>query len=84
MFGLNKDKKDKAPKPFFTFPLEKDIEDEEKAKAMIKEVEKQIHTLKNAIKDGAKPEEYEALGTLLHGYSCLLKLFNHTPTKNNK
>ena len=42
--------------------------------------EKQILALKKNIRDGASPEEYEKLGTLLHGYSALLKILNKAPS----
>jgi hypothetical protein len=77
MFGFKK-KKDK-PNPFFKFPLEDDIEDQDKVKAMMEAAEKQILELKKTIKDGASPEDYEKLGTLLHAYSALLKIFNRMP-----
>ncbi|MCH9617365.1 MAG: hypothetical protein SP4CHLAM5_09690 [Chlamydiia bacterium] len=82
MFGMNKKGKDKEPKPFFEFPLQKDIQNPDKLKEMMESAEKQILHLKKAIQTGAKPEEYEQLGTLLHAYSALLKVFNAVPTKN--
>lgn len=81
MFGFNKKGKEKESKPFFEFPLEKDIQDSDKLEAMMESAEKQISILKKAIQEGAKPEEYEKLGILLHGYSALLKVFNKTPKK---
>lgn len=83
MFGFNKKGKEKEPKPFFEFPLEKDIQDPDKLKTMMDSAEKQILALKKAIKEGAKPEEYEKLGTLLHGYSALMKIYSKAP-KNHK
>lgn len=81
MFGLNKkDKgKGKQPKSFFEFPLEEDIKNPDKLKLMMEAAEKQILELKKTIREGAKPEEYEKLGTLLHGYSALLKTLNQVP-----
>jgi hypothetical protein len=79
MFGLNKNKKDKSSKPFFKFPLETDLEDEDKLKVMMENAEAQILALKKTIKDGASPEEYEKIGTLLHAYSALLKILNRVP-----
>ena len=81
MFGFNKKGKEEEPKPFFEFPLEQDIQKPEKLKEMMESAEKQILILKKAIQEGAKPEEYEKLGTLLHGYSALLKIFNKAPKK---
>ena len=81
MFGFNKKSKEQEPKPFFEFPLQKDIQDPDKLKAMMESAEKQILLLKKAIQEGAKPEEYEKLGTLLHGYSALLKILNTSPKK---
>lgn len=80
MFGFSK--KEKNPNPFFKFPLEEDIEDGDKVKAMMESAEKQILELKKTIKEGASPEDYEKLGTLLHAYSALLKIFNRVPEKN--
>jgi hypothetical protein len=78
MFGLNKDKKGKGKdhKPFFEFPLEQDMQDQKKLENMMISCEKQIAILKKNIREGAKPEEYEHLGILLHGYSALLKIIN--------
>ncbi|MCH9811412.1 DUF5398 family protein [bacterium] len=82
MFGFNKKGKEKEPKAFFEFPLEQDIQNPEKLKVMMDSAEKQILILKKAIQEGAKPEEYEKLGTLLHGYSALMKIFSKAPKKN--
>ena len=81
MFGLNKNKKDKESKPFFTFPLEAEMKNADKHKVMLENAEKQIQSLKTTIKEGASPEEYEKLGTLLHGYSALLKILHKVPEK---
>jgi len=77
MFGLNK--KDKKPNPFFRFPLEDDIANATKLKEMMDHAEKQVLMIKKAIKDGASPDEYEKLGTLLHAYGALLKIFSRVP-----
>lgn len=84
MFGLNKGKKGNEDKPFFQFPLEKDIDSPEKVKDMMEAAEKKILTIKKCIKEGAKPEDFEKLGTLLHAYSALLKIFNQIPSELNK
>ncbi len=81
MFGFNKKGKEQEAKPFFEFPLEKDIQNPDKLKEMMEATEQQILVLKKAIQEGAKPEEYEKLGILLHGYSALLKIFNKAPKK---
>ncbi len=81
MFGLNKNKNGKEPKPFFKFPLETEIEDADKLQVMMENAEKQILALKTTIKEGASPEDYEKLGTLLHAYSALLKILNRVPEK---
>ena len=85
MFGLNKNKKGKGkgPKPFFEFPLEKDMQDGGKLEDMMEACEKQINALKKSIREGAKPEEYDQLGTLLHGYSALLKIINAAPKQGS-
>ncbi|MCH9621321.1 MAG: hypothetical protein S4CHLAM20_07400 [Chlamydiia bacterium] len=79
MFGLNK--KDKKPNPFFRFPLEQDLENTEKLKEMMDHAEKKILAIKKTIKEGASPDDYEKLGTMLHGYGALLKIFSRVPGK---
>ena len=81
MFGLKNNKDDDKPKPFFSFPLEKEIEDPKKSEEMLKNVETKISALKKVIREGASPEEFENLGMLLHGYSALLKILSLAPNK---
>ena len=85
MFGLNKNKKGKGKegKPLFEFPLEKDMQDQKKLESMMVSCEKQITELKKTIREGSKPEEYEQLGILLHGYSALLKIINQAPKQGS-
>ena len=78
MFNLDKNKKDEenSPKPFFEFPLEEELKNEEKVNTMIKDIEAEVNEIKQAIKQGADPDNFEKLGTLLHGYSALLKMLS--------
>lgn len=82
MLGSNK--KDKDSKPFFEFPLEQDLKDETKTTKMIENVENQIKAIKKVVKEGSKPEEFENLGVLLHGYSALLKILNDSSSTDKK
>ena len=77
MFGLEKQKDE----PFFTFDLEKEMQNPEKQAATVKRVESHIQEIKQTLRNGAKSKEFEDLGFLLHGYSALLKVLTKIQEK---
>jgi Family of unknown function (DUF5398) len=77
MFGLKKEDK----KPIFEFDLEKELKDDKKLKLLMQKAEKQILEIKGILRKGAKEEDFEKLGLLLHGYSALLKTISNVTTK---
>ena len=79
MFNPKQDKKGGVT--FMGFDLQKDMEDPEKLKSYLAKAEKNILEIKNQLRQGTKPEEYENFGTLLHGYSALLKILTSSQAK---
>ena len=72
MYGLEKN-----PKVNFEMDLEKDLKkDPSKARLMIKTVEGKIQEIKSLLREGSKGADFDNLGTLLHGYSAMLKTLN--------
>ncbi len=70
MFGL-----EKSPREKFDFDLEVDIkENPKKAKELISRIENNINKIKQALKKGGTEELLKKLGTLLQGYTALLKV----------
>ena len=70
MFGL-----EKKPKNFFEFDLEKEIKKDAKYAKKIKEgVEARIHELKADLRKGSGSEDFDNIGTLLHGYVAMQKV----------
>jgi len=70
MFGL-----EKSPREKFDFDLEVDIkENPKKSKEIINKIESNINKIKQALKKGGSQEELNKLGTLLQGYTALLKV----------
>ena len=77
MYGL--EKKGKTP---FEFQLEQDVrEDPSKGKEMLKNVEAKIHEIKQLLRQGAASEDFDSLGTMLHGYAALQKVLKKITTK---
>lgn len=77
MFGLKKDQK----KPIFEFELEKELKDDKKLKTLMQKTESQILSLKSELRQGVDQKAFDQLGTLLHGYSALLKIVSNVTTK---
>lgn len=77
MYGLEKN-----TKPAFEMDLEKDLKkNPHKAKELVHSVETKIQEVKSALRSGSKGPELDALGTLLNGYTALLKILNRLTTK---
>ena len=70
MFGL-----EKSPREKFDFDLEIDIkENPQKAKELLNKVESNINKIKQNLKKGGSTEDLNKLGTLMQGYTSLLKV----------
>ena len=70
MFGL-----EKSPREKFDFDLEVDLkESPKKAKELMDKIEGNINKIKKKLKSGGSKEELNKLGTLLQGYTALLKV----------
>lgn len=78
MLESNKKKKTQS---FGGFELEHILEDDEKQKVLLKDVENHITEIKGQLRSGTKPEEFDKLGLLLHGYSALLKIVSRANIK---
>ncbi len=83
MFGLEKQKKKKTSNDFF-FDIEQDLKDIKKKKEMIKKIEERIQEVKNILRTGENKDEFDHFGTLLHGYTALLKVISRTNAKSGK
>jgi len=70
MFGL-----EKSPREKFDFDLEVDIkENPKKTKELFNKIESNINKIKQSLKKGGSQEELNKLGTLLQGYTALLRV----------
>ena len=70
MFGLGKDD---MHKQFFTYDLEKKLQDPTQKEAIEKDIENKIHAIKKLLKAGVNDQEFETWGHILQGYYSLLK-----------
>lgn len=74
MFGLEGQKKGKGEE--LLFDIEKEIrEDPSKARELKQLIESRIQKIKEVLRTGDDKEIFDRLGTLLHGYNALLKVF---------
>lgn len=72
MYGL-----EQKPKATFEFDLEKDLKkDPNKVRDILKKTEAKIQEIKGLLREGSKGEDFDKLGTLLHGYTALQKVLN--------
>ncbi len=70
MYGL-----EKKPGEKFAFDLEKELKEKPgRGKEILEKVEKRIQDIKGLLRKGAKEEDFDELGILLHGYSALQKV----------
>ena len=68
MFGMGK-KKSEAP--VFLFDLEKELQEEGKAKEYAKRIEAKVFKIKEFLRKGSKKEDFEHLDILLNAYHAL-------------
>ncbi len=79
MFGLEDQKKKK--KNEFIFDLEIDLKDPKKLQETKNLIEGRIQKLKTYLRAGEDKELFNQLGTLLLGYTSLLKVLTRAVTK---
>ncbi len=79
MFGLEDQKKKK--KNEFIFDLEIDLKDPKKLQETKNLIEERIQKLKTYLRAGEDKELFNQLGTLLLGYTSLLKVLTRAVTK---
>lgn len=81
MFGLESQKKKKNADEF-VFELEKELKVGKKHKELQKQVEERIQSIKEVLRGGENKDEFDKFGSLLHGYTSLLKVMaRFTPAK---
>lgn len=73
MFGLESQKKKKNTEEF-VFELEKELKIGKKHKELLKQVEERIQSIKEVLRSGENKDEFDKFGSLLHGYTSLLKV----------
>ena len=73
MFGLENQKKKKGIEEF-VFDLEKEFKLPKRHKEIKKKVEDRIQHIKETLRGGENKEEFDKFGSLLHGYTSLLKV----------
>lgn len=74
MFGLENQKKKKKQAEEFVFDLESDLKVSSKYRELKKKIEDRIQLVKEVLRSGENKEEFDKFGTLLHGYTSLLKV----------
>ena len=72
MFGLEDQKKKKQQD--FLFDLEQDVKNPKRYREIKDLVESRIQKVKSSLKSGEQKQEFDEMGTLLHGYTALLKV----------
>jgi molecular chaperone DnaK (HSP70) len=73
MFGLENQKKKKSTDEYI-FDLEKDLKIGKKHRELKKKIEDRIQKIKEFLRSGENKSEFDKCGTLLHGYTSLLKV----------
>lgn len=79
MFGLENQKKKKGAE--FVFDLEKELGANKVNKEMKGKIENRIQSIKEVLRSGDSKEEFDQFGTLLHGYTALLKVVSRIVPK---
>lgn len=73
MFGLENQKKKKKIEEF-VFELEKELKIGKRYKELEKQIEERIQSIKEVLRSGENKDEFDKFGSLLHGYTSLLKV----------
>lgn len=77
MFGM--EKKGKGP---FEFDLEEELKkDPSKTRALLKEIEGNVSDIKTILRSGARSEDFDNYGILLHGYAALQRVLGRIAEK---
>lgn len=80
MFGLENQKKKKKYE-VFVFDLEKEFKTPKRNSEIKKSVEGKVQKVKELLRDGENKEDYDNLGTLLYGYTAVLKVMSRFSPK---
>ncbi len=80
MFGLENQKKKKKYE-VFVFDLEKEFKTPKRHSELKKEIEAKVQKVKELLRDGENKEDYDNLGTLLYGYTAVLKVMSRFNAK---
>lgn len=80
MFGLESDKGKKKSEAF-VFDLEQELRDVKKQKEILEKIQDRLQQVKTVLRSGESKEEYNRLGTLLHGYTSLLKVITRVKVR---
>ncbi len=71
--------KEEKPRKGFEFDLERKIKsDPSAAKKIFEKAEQRITEVKKHLREGANEKAFDALGTILHGYTALQKVLKKT------
>jgi anti-sigma28 factor (negative regulator of flagellin synthesis) len=81
MFGLENQKKKKKYDQF-VFELEKELKTTKKHQEIKKDIEAKVQKLKELLRDGEDKGDYDTLGSLLYGYTSLLKVMSRFSAKS--
>ena len=73
MLGQNK-----PAREIFKFDLEKELKNPKKRAEIESKCEERIKELKDKIRHGTTPKDFDDIGHLLHGYVSLEKLIKHS------
>lgn len=73
MFGLEDQKKKKTTEEF-VFELEKELKSNKLHTEIKNKVEARIQRLKEILRSGENKDDFDKFGTVLHGYTSLLKV----------
>jgi hypothetical protein len=80
MFGLGKEKGDTE----FIFDLERELDDIERYKEIVENVEQRSAYIKELMRKGEKKESFDQLVSILQGYVALLKVLSRIVEKKEK
>lgn len=73
MFGLEDQKKKKNAEEF-VFILEQELRNSKLHAEIKKKVESRIQRIKEILRNGENKEDFDKFGSVLHGYTSLLKV----------
>jgi len=80
MFGLEDQKKKKKTEDFI-FELEKELLNPKLHREIKERIEKRTQKIKEVLRTGDRPDEFDQYGKLLNGYTSLLKVISRFTPK---